>query len=94
MLVFWVLTPCGLEADTNVSEEHTVSIFRAQVKAVSHPKHWYQPTSSRVVLTQNANVDIFTAFTTLAIITTYSEGHEFKYQLLLNEWFQAFNKVI
>jgi hypothetical protein len=27
MLVFWVVTPCGL--DTNVSEEHTAPIFRA-----------------------------------------------------------------
>jgi hypothetical protein len=29
MLVFWVVMPCGLEVDTNTSEEHTASIFRA-----------------------------------------------------------------
>jgi hypothetical protein len=29
MLVFWVITPCGVElqADTNILEVHTVSIF-------------------------------------------------------------------
>jgi hypothetical protein len=29
VLFVWVLTPCGLE-DTNVSEEHTSSIVRAE----------------------------------------------------------------
>jgi hypothetical protein len=33
MLVFWVLTPCGLVlVDTNVSEEHIASIFRAEYR--------------------------------------------------------------
>jgi hypothetical protein len=27
MLFFWVVTPCILVVDTNVSEKHTVSIF-------------------------------------------------------------------
>jgi hypothetical protein len=31
MLLFWVLTPCRLVVDTNVSEKHTVSIFRVEV---------------------------------------------------------------
>jgi hypothetical protein len=30
MLLFWVLTPCRL-VDTNVSEKHTVSIFKDEV---------------------------------------------------------------
>jgi hypothetical protein len=32
MLVFWVVTPCGLQGTvhTNVSELHTVYIFRAE----------------------------------------------------------------
>jgi hypothetical protein len=25
MLIFWVVTPCGLNVDTKVSEEHTAS---------------------------------------------------------------------
>jgi hypothetical protein len=29
--IFWVVTPCGLVVDTNVSEKHTASIFRAEV---------------------------------------------------------------
>jgi hypothetical protein len=31
MLVFWVVTPCGLLVDTNVSEEHTAPTFRADI---------------------------------------------------------------
>jgi hypothetical protein len=31
MLFFWVLAPCRLLVDANVSEKHTVSIFRAEV---------------------------------------------------------------
>jgi hypothetical protein len=31
MLFFWVVTPCRLAVDTNVSEMHTVSIFRVEV---------------------------------------------------------------
>jgi hypothetical protein len=27
MMVFWVVTPCGLVGGTSVSEEHTASIF-------------------------------------------------------------------
>jgi hypothetical protein len=30
MLLFWDMTPCGLVGDTDVSEKHTVSIFRAE----------------------------------------------------------------
>lgn len=29
MLVFWVVMPCRIAGDTNVSDEHTASIFRA-----------------------------------------------------------------
>jgi hypothetical protein len=29
-MLFWVVTPCGLVGSTNVSEKHTVSIFRAE----------------------------------------------------------------
>jgi hypothetical protein len=29
MLFFWVATPCG-HVDTNVSEEHIASVFRAE----------------------------------------------------------------
>jgi hypothetical protein len=28
MLVFWVVTPCGLVGRYHISEKHTVSIFR------------------------------------------------------------------
>jgi hypothetical protein len=31
ILVFWVVTPCRLYEDTNVSEKHNVSIFRAKI---------------------------------------------------------------
>jgi hypothetical protein len=31
MMFFWVLVPCRLSVDTNVSEKHTLSIFRAEV---------------------------------------------------------------
>jgi hypothetical protein len=31
MLFFWVVTPCRLLVDTNVSEKHIVSIFRVEV---------------------------------------------------------------
>jgi hypothetical protein len=30
MLIFWVVTPSDLHVDTNVSEEHTASIFKAK----------------------------------------------------------------
>jgi hypothetical protein len=30
VMVFRVVTPCGLQVEPNVSEEHTVTIFRAE----------------------------------------------------------------
>jgi hypothetical protein len=30
MLVFWIVTPCGLLVETNVSEQHTASIYKAK----------------------------------------------------------------
>jgi hypothetical protein len=34
-MFFWVVTTCGLIVDTNVSEKHTVSIFRAEVRGLA-----------------------------------------------------------
>jgi hypothetical protein len=57
--LFWVVTPCRLKAETNVSEKHTTSIFRAG---------WYLPTSLRGVTTQKSNIDNFTAVKTSNLI--------------------------
>jgi hypothetical protein len=48
MLLFWVVTPCGL-----IGRCHYVS-----------PKLWYLPTSPHGVTTQKNNIDFFTAVRT------------------------------
>jgi hypothetical protein len=50
-LMFWIVAPPGF-VDTNVSEENTVSIFRAQ-----DGDSWYIPTSPHGVTTQKNNID-------------------------------------
>jgi hypothetical protein len=52
LLVFWVVTSCGLAGRYNVSEEHTASIFSAKGSAnLSHNTGWGEnPASSPVSL--------------------------------------------
>jgi hypothetical protein len=73
----------NLWVDANVSENHTVSIFRAEEistfwrnilifseedgDSVS-PKRWYLPRSSHSVATQKTNINIFTAVRTSHLI--------------------------
>jgi hypothetical protein len=39
VLVFCTVTPCGFVVDTNGSEKHTVSIFRALLSTRPTPTH-------------------------------------------------------
>jgi hypothetical protein len=51
MLVFWVVTQCGLVGGYQYFEEHTASITL---------KLWYLPTSPHSVINHRTNIDIFT----------------------------------
>jgi hypothetical protein len=55
LLVFWVATACWLIIDTNVSEKHIVSIFRAGNTVYS--KRWNLPASPHGITTQLTSVD-------------------------------------
>jgi hypothetical protein len=67
MLLFWVLTPCGVQVDAVGFEEHTVSIFRHKqdegsmfVRIIGT----HLPTIPHGVPTQMKNIDIFTVVRT------------------------------
>jgi hypothetical protein len=58
MLVFWVVMPCRLVGDTNVSEKHTVSIFMTYKSTWRHnseDQHRHLHRSLRRVVTQTTN---------------------------------------
>jgi hypothetical protein len=51
VVLFWVVTPCGLVGGCHISERHTVSIFRAL-------KCCYLRTSPHGIVTQETTMDI------------------------------------
>jgi hypothetical protein len=50
LMFFWVLAPL----DANGSENHTVSIFRAEDGDYGYPKRWHLPTSLHGAKTQKS----------------------------------------
>jgi aspartate aminotransferase-like enzyme len=73
MAVFCVVTPFALVRGSNISEEHTASVFRDNVsyylqllrwRQYVPVKHWYPSTSPHDVTTQKTSFDVFTVLIT------------------------------
>jgi hypothetical protein len=58
MLVFWVLTSCGL-VGTNVLEEYCHHLKARRWRHCVSPKRWYLSASSHGVTSQMTNIDIW-----------------------------------
>jgi hypothetical protein len=62
MLIFWVVTPCGL-VGTDVSEEHTDLFFSPEDTVT---------TNTHGVVTQYTNIDFLTAVRTTNLLNTHT----------------------
>jgi hypothetical protein len=69
MVVFWVVTPCGIIGGTNISDNHTASIISSEDGGSMFLRNFDKAIGSpHIVITEKTATNIFTIIRTSDLI--------------------------